>query len=80
MPIGTKGTKRTKPQEALWKKVLRHDGEYYVFSPYELIWDGDRYYILGWSDKYNDLRTFRVDRIWDIPEVLKEKAVRRKTE
>ena len=59
------------------KKVLRHDGEHYVFSPYELIWDGDRYYVLGWSDRNNDLRTFRVDRIFDVPAVLPAKAVKK---
>ena len=56
------------------KKVLRHDGDYYIFSPYELIWDGDRYYILGWSDTHGGMRTFRVDRIAEIPKVLPEKA------
>ena len=59
------------------KKVLKHDGEPYVFSPYELIWDGDRYYILGWSDRHNDLRTFRVDRIPDVPIILPEKTIKK---
>ena len=59
------------------KKVLKHDGEPYVFSPYELIWDGDRYYILGWSDNHGEMRTFRVDRIPDVPIVLSEKAAKK---
>ena len=59
------------------KKVLKHDGESYVFSPYELIWDGDRYYILGWSDRHGEIRTFRVDRISETPEILSEKAVKK---
>ena len=59
------------------KKVLRHDGEQYLFSPYELIWDGDRYYILGWSDSHGEMRTFRVDRISDVPMVLSEKAMKK---
>ena len=59
------------------KKVLRHDGDPYVFSPYELIWDGDRYYILGWSDNYDEVRTFRVDRIPDVPVLLPEKSVKK---
>ena len=59
------------------KKVLRHEGEQYLFSPYELIWDGDRYYILGWSDSHGEMRTFRVDRISDVPVVLSEKAVKK---
>lgn len=56
------------------KKVLKHDGEHYIFSPYELIWDGDRYYMLGWSDNHGEMRTFRVDRIADVPAVLPVKA------
>ena len=59
------------------KKVMRHGGESYVISPYELIWDGDRYYILGWSDSHNEMRTFRVDRIPDVPEILPEKAAKK---
>ena len=59
------------------KKVLKHGGEPYVFSPYELIWDGDRYYILGWSDRHGEMRTFRVDRISEQPEILDIKAVKK---
>ena len=59
------------------KKVLKHDGKPYVFSPYELIWDGDRYYILGWSDIHDELRTFRVDRISEVPSILPVKAVKK---
>lgn len=59
------------------KKVLRHDGEPYIFSPYELIWDGDRYYILGWSDLHDEMRTFRVDRIPEVPTVLPAKSVKK---
>jgi len=61
------------------KKILRHNGESYIFSPYELIWDGDRYYILGWSDSHGEMRTFRVDRISDVPTVLYAKAVKKPT-
>lgn len=56
------------------KKILKHDGEHYIFSPIELIWDGDRYYMLGWSDRHGEIRTFRVDRIADVPAVLPAKA------
>lgn len=59
------------------KKVLRHDGDAYIFSPYELIWDGDRYYILGWSDSHGEMRTFRIDRISDVPKVLPAKAAKK---
>lgn len=61
------------------KKILKHDGELYIFSPFELIWDGDRYYMLGWSDSHDELRTFRVDRIADVPAVLPAKAEKKPT-
>ena len=59
------------------KKTLKHHGEPYVFSPYELIWDGDRYYMLGWSERHGAIATFRVDRIFDVPELLPDKAVKK---
>lgn len=62
------------------KKVLRQDGEPYIFSPYELIWNGDRYYVLGWSDMHGKIRTFRVDRIAAVPNVLTAKAVKKPAE
>lgn len=45
------------------KKVLKHDGYRYVFSPYAMIWNRDYYYVVGWSEKHEKLAQFRVDRI-----------------
>jgi len=56
------------------QKVLRHDGEKYVSSPYALIWNDDRYYLVGWSDKRETVVPFRVDRM-TVPEILDEDAV-----
>ena len=57
------------------KRVLHNDGEEYVFSPYTLIWDGDFYYVVGYSDKYQSIGSHRVDRIYKRPEILDEPAV-----
>ena len=57
------------------KKVLKHDGRTYTFSPYDLIWDGDRYYMVGCDDEHEEIRTFRVDRIYGVPELLDKQAV-----
>ena len=57
------------------RKILRHDGEYYVVSPYALIWDGDYYYVVGYSEKRGIVQSFRLDRFYRTPEVLKEVAV-----
>ncbi|MDD6435876.1 MAG: WYL domain-containing protein [Clostridiales bacterium] len=54
--------------------VCRNDGEWYVISPYTLIWREDRYYMLGYSDKRGIVVAFRVDRMC-IPDILDEAAV-----
>lgn len=54
------------------EKVLRHDGEVYVISPYHLVWKGDYYYVVGYSEKREAVISFRVDRIATIPEVLND--------
>lgn len=46
------------------ERVLHHGGEEYVFSPYSLVWDGDFYYVVGYSDKYKSIGSHRVDRIF----------------
>ena len=57
--------------------ILRNDGAPYTVSPYDLIWDGDAYYLTGYCDERGEVRTFRVDRIDDIPGILPDKIVRR---
>lgn len=56
-------------------RVLHHGGETYTFSPYSLVWDGDFYYVVGYSDKYQSIGSHRVDRIYQRPEILDEAAV-----
>lgn len=57
------------------RKVLRNDGKPYTVSPFDLIWDGDYYYLTGFCDERSAVRTFRVDRISQQPELLAEKAI-----
>lgn len=56
------------------EKVFKHDGYTYMLSPYELYWNEDYYYVVGYSDKHGDIASFRVDRLYK-PEKLAEKAV-----
>lgn len=49
---------------------LTNNGQEYTVSPYTLIWDGDYYYLRGFCDERNALRTFRVDRIEGAPTIL----------
>ena len=46
----------------LKKKVLKNKGEVYKLSPYKLLWCGDYYCVLGYSEKKNKVINFRVDR------------------
>ena len=47
------------------EQKLKHDGFTYVLSPYKLIWNGDYYYVVGYSEKHEGIGIFRVDRIPD---------------
>lgn len=55
------------------RKVLKHDGEVYVCSQYAIVWNDDRYYMIGYSDKHQHIGSFRLDRMKG-PRILKEKA------
>ncbi|MDR1619182.1 MAG: WYL domain-containing protein [Clostridiales bacterium] len=45
------------------KKVLKHGGRIYQFSPYALLWNNDSYYALGYSESHGKVVKFRVDRM-----------------
>ena len=57
------------------RKVVRHDGEYYVVSPYSLVWDGDYYYVIGFSEMRGKVQNFRLDRIFHLPEPLPNEPI-----
>ena len=59
------------------KKKLKNNGLDYVFSPYTLVWNGDYYYMVGYSEKHQKIISFRVDRIAQTPEILSERAVQK---
>lgn len=56
-------------------KALKHNGVKYYFSPYALVWNGDYYYVVGYSDKHHKIVQYRVDRIANTPEILHVGAV-----
>ena len=57
------------------EQKAKNDGYTYVFSPYKLIWNGDYYYAVGYSEKHSGVGSFRVDRIARQPKILDEDAV-----
>ena len=57
------------------QKKLKYDGYTYIFSPYKLIWNGDYYYVVGYSEKHKGIGSFRLDRMARQPNILDEDAV-----
>ena len=53
----------------------KNNGYIYVFSPYKLIWNGDFYYVVGYSEKHNGIGSFRIDRIARQPKILEDDAI-----
>lgn len=45
------------------KQIYKHDGQVYQFSPYDLVWSNDSYYVFGWSESHGKVIKFRVDRM-----------------
>ena len=58
------------------EEIYRNGGEVYELSPYGLLWNEDYYYVVGWSDKHENVSSFRADRLVD-PEITEEKAVKK---
>jgi len=50
------------------EKILRNGGEVYLVSPYAMVWNDDRYYLIAYSDKHKKPVSFRVDRMC-LPEI-----------
>ena len=59
------------------EQVVKHKGteeEWYVVSPYATVWNDDRYYLVGWSDRREKVVVFRIDRM-EVPRQLPNKRV-----
>ena len=57
------------------EQKLKHEGCVYILSPYKLIWNGDYYYVVGFSEKHGGIGSFRLDRIVRQPQILDEDSV-----
>jgi hypothetical protein len=44
----------------------RRQGKLYKVSPYRLLLNDGNYYLLAFSDRYQDMRTYRLDRMKDV--------------
>ncbi len=57
------------------KRHLKNNGVPYKFSPYSLVWNGDYYYMVGYSDKHKSIGSYRIDRVYRRPVILEEDIV-----
>lgn len=58
------------------EKVLKNKGEMYINSPYALLWNDDRYHMIGYSEKSEKVVQFQVDRMYR-PRISSVEAVSR---
>ena len=59
------------------KRIPKHEGsaeKRYTVSPYAMVWNSDRYYLVGWSDARQKVSAYRIDRM-ETPKVLARKRV-----
>lgn len=49
--------------------VPKRNGDPYILSPYAMLYNEDKYYVLGYSERHQKIVTYRVDRI-KTPEIL----------
>lgn len=55
-------------------KHLRYNGEPYILSPYLLVWNNDRYYVVGYYERRGFVTRFRLDKMQN-PQVLDETQI-----
>lgn len=48
------------------KVIDKHDGKLYSVSPYQLVINDGNYYLIGYADDVEALRTYRIDRMRDV--------------
>ena len=56
------------------QRVPRHDGKWYVISPYITLWKRERYFMVGWSDEREKTVVFRIDRM-GLPRLTRQTRV-----
>ena len=58
------------------QQVPKHKGtpqENYIVSPYATIWNNERYYMVGYSEKRKQVNTFRIDRITGVKQMSRKR-------
>ena len=63
--------------DAQKKRVAQHDGQCYVVTPVRVVFADGFYYLVGWNDQAQEIRTYRIDRM-ELLQELPEAAARNK--
>ena len=45
------------------ERVYRHDGAFYVVSPFAMTWDDENYYLVAYDSKADKIKHYRVDKM-----------------
>lgn len=48
------------------ERRIRRNGDYYIVSPWALIWSDENYYLIAYEDASDMIKHFRVDKMQDI--------------
>ena len=54
-------------------RELKRDGEYYIVSPWNLIYDDEKYYLVAYDPIHKEIRHYRVDKMMDAEVVDKKR-------
>ncbi|MCR5272670.1 MAG: WYL domain-containing protein [Lachnospiraceae bacterium] len=62
------------------EQVLRKNGELYVVSPWYLVWEDENYYLMGYDEKADTIKHYRVDKMLHLSMVNRIRMGRRLAE
>lgn len=48
------------------EKVFRRDGDHYIANPLAITFDSENYYLIAYTEKYDEFVTYRVDKMTDV--------------
>ncbi len=51
------------------KKEFRHNGKSYITSPWAMVWNDGRYYLLGYDSEMKKIKHYRVDKMTEITNI-----------
>ncbi len=60
------------------EKVFRRDGDYYIANPLALTFDNENYYLIAYTEKYDECVTYRVDKMSSVSVANEKRCVPQK--